>query len=75
LIINDKRGIVSVWIARHSHHPQQQTKKNKRKRVKSIRVIKEETRRKRVFIVRNRGKKLSRLFKCIKNANFHPKNP
>jgi translation initiation factor 1 (eIF-1/SUI1) len=66
---------VSVWIARHSNHPTNRQKKNKRKRVKSIVIIREETRRKGVFIVRNRGKKLSRLFKCIKNANFHPKNP
>jgi hypothetical protein len=66
---------VSVWIARHSNHPPTRDKKNKRNRVKSIRVIREETRRKGVFIVRNRGKKLSRLFKCIKNSHFHPKNP
>lgn len=59
----------------HKRRPPQGREKRTRNREKSIRVIRRETMNKKGVLVKKRGKKLPRQFKCIKNPHFHPKNP
>lgn len=59
----------------HQRRLPEKRQRHQRETEYSIRVIRRETMNKKGVLVKKRGKKLPRQFKCIKNSHFHPKNP
>jgi hypothetical protein len=59
----------------HKRRPPEKRRKEQKRIEYRVVVIRRETMNKKSVLVKKRGKKLPRQFKCIKNPHFHPKNP